>query len=121
LWDAYAIADLVTYPSLWEGWGNQLLEALRAKLPIVLFEYPVYLKDIKDKGIEVISLGSEIVSQDVYNHVHISEDILQRAADQCVDYLTNRTLREVIINNNFQIAKQYYDYDRLEEDLIPLI
>ncbi|MCD6285610.1 MAG: glycosyltransferase family 4 protein, partial [Anaerolineae bacterium] len=50
LWDTYVFADFVTYPSLWEGWGNQLLEALRAKLPIMLFEYPVYAADIKDKG-----------------------------------------------------------------------
>ena len=25
LWDCYASADLVTYPSDWEGWGNQML------------------------------------------------------------------------------------------------
>ena len=51
LWDTYVFADFVTYPSLWEGWGNQLLEAIRAKLPIMLFEYPVYKVDIKDKGL----------------------------------------------------------------------
>jgi glycosyltransferase involved in cell wall biosynthesis len=121
LWDAYTIADLVTYPSLWEGWGNQLLEALRAKLPIVSFEYPVYLQDIKNKGIDIISLGSEIVNRDEYDHVQISEGVLQRAAEQCVDYLTNRRLREDMINKNFQIAKQYYGFDRLENDLAKLL
>ena len=44
-------SDFVTYPSLWEGWGNQLLEALRARLPLMLFEYPVYQADIKSKGL----------------------------------------------------------------------
>lgn len=39
LWDSYVYADFVTYPSLWEGWGNQLLEAIRARLPFLLFEY----------------------------------------------------------------------------------
>src|SRR5690606_34838453 len=24
LWDAYVIADLITYPSILEGWGNQI-------------------------------------------------------------------------------------------------
>jgi glycosyltransferase involved in cell wall biosynthesis len=28
LWDSYVFADFVTYPSLWEGWGNQFLEAM---------------------------------------------------------------------------------------------
>ena len=51
LWDTYVHADFVTYPSLWEGWGNQLLEAIRARLPILLFEYPVYEADIKTKGL----------------------------------------------------------------------
>jgi glycosyltransferase involved in cell wall biosynthesis len=121
LWDAYAAADLVTYPSLWEGWGNQLLEALRAKLPIVSFEYPVYLQDIKDKGINIISLGSEIVNRDEFNHVHVSEGVLRRAAEQCVDCLTNRTLREDMTSMNFQIANQHYGFDRLENDLTKLL
>ncbi|MFQ5578577.1 MAG: glycosyltransferase, partial [Anaerolineae bacterium] len=47
LWDTYVFADFVTYPSLWEGWGNQFLEALRAKLPVMVFEYPVFRADIK--------------------------------------------------------------------------
>ncbi|MCJ7717717.1 MAG: glycosyltransferase family 4 protein, partial [Anaerolineales bacterium] len=34
VWDIYTAADLVTYPSLWEGWGNQFLEAVKAKLPL---------------------------------------------------------------------------------------
>ena len=37
LWDTYVYADFVTYPSIWEGWGNQLLEAIRARLPVMLF------------------------------------------------------------------------------------
>ena len=27
LWDTYVFADFVTYPSLWEGWRNEFLEA----------------------------------------------------------------------------------------------
>ena len=46
LWDCYAHADLISYPSLLEGWGNQFLEALFARRPIVLFEYPVFVADL---------------------------------------------------------------------------
>jgi len=57
LWDCYTFADLVTYPSLFEGWGNQFLEAICGRLPIAVFEYPVYREDIKGQGFEVISFG----------------------------------------------------------------
>ena len=121
LWDAYAIADFVTYPSLWEGWGNQFLEALKAKLPIVLFEYPVYIQDIKPKGFEVISLGSEILGRDEANLASIPEDIIQRAADQCVNYLTNCPLREEMVEKNYQLGEQNYSFDRLQHHISNLI
>ena len=120
-WDTYTIADLVTYPSLWEGWGNQLLEAFRAKLPVVLFEYPVYLEDIKDKGFDVISLGSIIKSRDRLDLAEISTKILQGAADKCVGTLTDRQLRKQTVDQNYRIAKQHYSYETLENDLIPLL
>ena len=120
-WDTYTIADLVTYPSLWEGWGNQLLEAFRAKLPVVLFEYPVYLEDIKDKGFEVISLGSVINSRDRLDLAEISTKILQGVADKCVDYLTDRQMREQLVDKNYRLAKQHYSYETLENDLLPLL
>jgi glycosyltransferase involved in cell wall biosynthesis len=120
-WDTYTIADMVTYPSLWEGWGNQLLEAFRAKLPVVLFEYPVYLEDIKAKGFDVISLGSVIESRDRLDLAEISTKILQDAADRCVAYLTERQVRERSVEKNYRIAKQNYAYETLENDLGPLL
>lgn len=121
LWDAYAIADFVTYPSLWEGWGNQFLEALKAKLPMVLFEYPVYKEDIKDKGFDVVSLGSEIISRDADNLVRISDDAIQRAADQCLLYLTSGQNRKKMVDKNFKIGAENYSYDRLRNHLTNLL
>jgi glycosyltransferase involved in cell wall biosynthesis len=117
LWDSYTIADLVSYPSLWEGWGNQLLEAVRAKLPVVLFEYPVYSADIKEMNFNVISLGSEVISRDQQDLAKISDKMLQAAADRCVDYLTDKTLREKVVRRNYRIAKRHYSYDRLQDQL----
>lgn len=117
LWDTYAIADLVTYPSLWEGWGNQLLEAIRAKLPIVLFEYPVYLRDINKRDFDVISLGSIVAKPDQEGLVQISDDVIQRAADQCVVYLTNRALRKDSVDKNYLIGKNHYSFDALKNIL----
>jgi glycosyltransferase involved in cell wall biosynthesis len=121
LWDTYAVADCVTYPSLWEGWGNQLLEAFRAKLPILMFEYPVYLQDIKDRGFDVISLGSQITGRDQRDLIQVSDDSIQTAADQCVTYLTNRSAREEMVNKNFNIAESHYSYEVLESLLKELL
>jgi len=108
LWDTYAFADFVTYPSLWEGWGNQFLEALRARLPLVLFEYPVYRADIRDKGFRVVSLGSEIQGRDDLGLVDGGGGGGGAAADQVVALLTDARLRRETVEHNFQLGRQHY-------------
>jgi len=45
--DTYVFADIISYPSIFEGWGNQFIEAVFAKKPVIVFEYPVFKSDIK--------------------------------------------------------------------------
>jgi glycosyltransferase involved in cell wall biosynthesis len=113
LWDAYVFADFVTYPSLWEGWGNQLLEAIRARLPLMLFEYPVYKADIKDKGLKVISLGDEITGHDEHGLATIPPDIIEIAGDQAVELLTDSNLRWETVEHNYKVGKKHYSMDAL--------
>ncbi len=121
LWDTYVFADFVTYPSLWEGWGNQLLEALRAQLPIMLFEYPVYVADIKDKGFDAVSLGSEVQAFDEMGLAQVSPEIIETAADQAVALLTNPDLRQQMVESNYQLGQQHYSLQSLRGHLAPLI
>ena len=116
-WDAYAVADLVSYPSLWEGWGNQLLEAFQARLPVILFEYPVFLNDIKHKGFDVISLGSDIDDYDNDHLAEISSNKLQNAAEAAVVVLSDRERREEIVAHNHQICQRNYSLDVLQSIL----
>jgi len=113
LWDTYVFADFVTYPSLWEGWGNQFLEALRARLPLMLFEYPVYQADIKNKGFRVVSLGSEIRGRDDLGLVQIAPQVVEAAADQAVELLTDARLRQGTVEHNFQVGRQHYSLEAL--------
>jgi glycosyltransferase involved in cell wall biosynthesis len=113
LWDTYVHADFVTYPSLWEGWGNQLLEAVRAKLPIVLFEYPVFEADIKEKGLKVVSLGNEITGRDQRGLATIDQDIIEAAADQAVVLLTDDNQRREIVGHNYRIGKKHFSMEAL--------
>jgi len=121
LWDTYVFADFVTYPSLWEGWGNQFLEALRARLPLMLFEYPVYLADIKDKGFRVVSLGSEIQGRDEPGLVQVAPQVVEAAADQAVELLTDARLRQETVEHNFQVGRRHYSLESLRGYLTRLI
>jgi mannosylglucosylglycerate synthase len=113
LWDTYAHADFITYPSLWEGWGNQLLEAIRAKLPFLLFEYPVYEADLKSKGLRAVSLGNQISGRDENGLVTIDPAMIASAADQAVKLLTNADRRQAVVEHNFRIGQKFFSMDAL--------
>jgi glycosyltransferase involved in cell wall biosynthesis len=121
LWDSYVYADLVTYPSLWEGWGNQFLEALRAQLPILLFEYPVYQADIREKGFRVISLGSEIEGRDDLGLTQVAPQLIEAAADQAVELLTDSRLYRGTVEHNYQVGRKHYSLASLQDHLAPLM
>jgi len=42
LWDIYPQADLVTYPSLYEGFGNAFVEAIYFRRPVLVNRYEIY-------------------------------------------------------------------------------
>ncbi len=75
-WDGYRVAEVINYSSLIEGWGNQFLEAVYFKKPIVVFEYPVFRADILPEGYRVISLGDRF-EEGENGLVEVSEDRLR--------------------------------------------
>jgi len=117
LWDTYICADFVTYPSLWEGWGNQLLEAIRARLPVLLFEYPVFRADIKSKELKVVSLGHQIAEQDANGLVAVRPKAIEGTADQAVELLVNNDLRKKNGEHNFRIGQKHYSMRALHNSL----
>ncbi|MEO5986132.1 MAG: glycosyltransferase family 4 protein [Candidatus Limnocylindria bacterium] len=58
--DAYLAADLITYPSLYEGYGNALVEALYYGVPVMVNRYPVYVADIAPLGVRMIEIDGAI-------------------------------------------------------------
>jgi len=121
LWDSYVFADLVTYPSLFEGWGNQFLEAIRARLPIAIFEYPVYRSDIQCKGFDVISLGNSLEEMDDLGLATVSEKALRQATEKSVEVLTHSSPRQAMVERNFDLGKRYYSLESLEDLLVDVI
>jgi mannosylglucosylglycerate synthase len=53
--DAYAAADVVVFPSTWEGFGNPVVEAVVARKPLATRRYPV-LDEILAAGVQVFSV-----------------------------------------------------------------
>jgi glycosyltransferase involved in cell wall biosynthesis len=65
LHDAYLAADLITYPSLYEGYGNALLEALFYGVPVLVNRYSVYVADIAPLGLKLIEIDGAITDETV--------------------------------------------------------
>jgi mannosylglucosylglycerate synthase len=114
LWDSYVHADVVTYPSTWEGWGNQFIEAVFARLPVVLFEYPVWNSDLAPAGFEVISLGSETTGRDARGLVTVAPDRVAKAADEVLRLCRQPAERQRVVDHNFAIAREHFSLERLE-------
>jgi mannosylglucosylglycerate synthase len=121
LWDSYVYADFVIYSSLWEGWGNQLLEAVYARLPIAIFEYPVYRMDIKEKGFRFVDLGSQVSGKDDLGLVYLNQQVIDKAADRVIDYLIDYNLYKKDTEYNYSVGKKYYSFTALRRYLEGLL
>ena len=103
--DIYQNADLVTYPSGYEGFGNAFLEAIYFKKPIVVNRYSIFVEDIEPCGFDVIPFES-FVTKEVVDRIRqfLMPQNVSRAADK-----------------NYDLGKRYFSYEVLENKLLPLI
>ena len=62
---AYAAADLVCFPSLYEGYGNALVEAVYHRRPVLVNRYSVYASDIAPLGLSFIEIDASISDESV--------------------------------------------------------
>ncbi len=104
--DIYPNADLVTYPSEMEGFGNAFLEAIYYKRPIVVNTYSIYEIDIKPKGFDAIEFDGFIT-------------------EKCIDHarwvLEDGAAVQEMTEKNYHIARRHYSYRILERHFNSLI
>lgn len=106
LHDLYPHADLVMYPSIYEGFGNALLEAFYFRIPIIVNRYPVWVRDIEPKGFQVPVMDGFVNRQIVTEARHLLDD---------------DKYRKQMVNHNYDLAKKYYGYPILHYCLKTLI
>ena len=102
LGDIYPQADLVTYPSSIEGFGNAFLEAVYYYRPLVVNNYSIYEADIKSKGFQVIEFDG-----------FISEETLEQARYA----LTHPEETTKQCEHNYELARRYYSFSMLQRRL----
>lgn len=117
LWDSYSYVDAVSYPSTFEGWGNQFIEAVFAKLPIICFEYPVFKTDIKPFGYNYISMGDSFEINNNYKYLKtLNSNQLCKTSENLLKCLFKKDTNK-LLNQNFEIGCKYHSYNSLKCNL----
>ena len=106
LGDVYPYADLVTFPSLLEGFGNAFLETVYYRRPIFINNYTIYSIDIKPKGFQAVEFNGFITDETVKHVQKILSD------PKTVQDMTER---------NYELGKQFYSFTVLERQLQVLL
>jgi glycosyltransferase involved in cell wall biosynthesis len=103
--DAYQNADLITYPSGYEGFGNAFLEAIYFKKPVVVNRYSIFVEDIEPCGFEVNTFESFVTRQ-----------LIER-----IEKMLDPGNLGWAVEKNYALGKRYFSYEVLERKLLPLI
>jgi hypothetical protein len=106
LWDVYPHADFITYPSLYEGFGNAFLEAVYFKKPLLINRYATFVRDIEPKGFDLTVMDG-----------YLTHKTVQKVRE----VLESPARREIMVSKNFAIAAQHYSYAVLRRWLNTLL
>ena len=106
LWDVYPHADFITYPSLYEGFGNAFLEAVYFKKPLLINRYAIFVRDIEPKGFDMVAMDGYL------NH---------KTVQKVKEVLESPERRDKMVNANYEIASRHYSYATLRRLLIMVL
>jgi glycosyltransferase involved in cell wall biosynthesis len=106
LGDIYPYADLVTYPSSIEGFGNAFLEAVYYHRLILVNNYSIYEVDIKPKGFRTVWFDG-FISQSTLEAVRHALQHPEQA--------------QAWAEENYQLAKRYFSFTMLERRLESIV
>ena len=106
LWDTYPHADLVTYPSLYEGFGNALIETIYFRKPALVNRYEVYKADIGPLG---------------FRFAEIDGEVTESAAAVVRRWLADPAEARSAVEHNYRLGQKYFSYQTLQDLLRPVL
>jgi glycosyltransferase involved in cell wall biosynthesis len=106
LWELYAHADFITYPSLYEGFGNAFLEAVYFKKPLLINRYAIFVRDIEPKGFDLIVMDGYLTKKNVRQVREVLE-----SPERWIQMTTH----------NYAVASRHYSYAMLRRQLDTLM
>jgi len=122
-YSTYQTVDLVCYPPEHEGFGNQAIEAVWARRPLAVLEYPVFKRFVRDHVPHYISLGepAELGRLEAFGGLHVlREDILERALNATVSVLNDHDLEKQWVEENAAVLRRFCGIDQVSERYISL-
>ena len=102
LWDVYSFADFITYPSLYEGFGNAFLEAIYFKKPIMVNRYQIFVRDIEP-------LGFKLAIMDGY--------LSKKTVKEVKEILDYPEIRKDVVDHNYALAAHHFSFTVLQNHL----
>lgn len=102
LWDIYPHADFITYPSLYEGFGNAFLEAIYFRKPMLINRYATFIRDIEPLGFDLVSMDGFLTKKTV-------EDVSE--------ILESPARKERMVARNYEVASRYFSYAVLRNQI----
>lgn len=104
--DVYSQSDFITYPSLYEGFGNALLEAFYFRKPVLVNRYSIFISDIEPRGFQVISMNG-----------YLTREVISRVKKVIED----PEHREEMVDHNYELGRAFFSYSVLRRKLRALI
>ena len=102
LWNLYERSDFVTFPSLSEGFGNALLEAIYFRKPLLINRYDTFVKDIEPLDLDLVAIDGILTKR----HVEMVRHLLS-----CPER------RNQMTTHNYDVARQHFSYQQVQSRL----
>ncbi len=93
-------------PSLYEGFGNALLEAFYYRKPVLVNRYAIFISDIEPKGFRTITM-------DGFPRADVVQQVRHVIADP--------DFRREMVDHNYELCKAFFSYTVLRRRLRVLI
>jgi glycosyltransferase involved in cell wall biosynthesis len=122
-YSTYQAIDLVCYPPEHEGFGNQAIEAVWAKRPLAVLEYPVFKRFVRDHIPHYISLGGteQLGRLDEFGGLHqLRAAVLDRAVDAAIAVLNDHDMERRWTEDNFRVLRAFCGIDTVAAEYVRL-